>query len=146
MMDGRNVRKKPKIKDYNSSSIKYMSFQKQKINKQSYLINNNKEIDIYSNYKTNKKESINLSRYKYYENRKNLNFNKINNFFLIFVISIILLNINGILCESYIIVKINKIGKHNFLFTGLENYERDNEYPCHGVPMQKSESIKINGK
>ena len=61
MMDGRNVRKKPKIKDYNSSSIKYISFPKQKINKQSNLIKNNKEIDIYSNYKTNKKESINLS-------------------------------------------------------------------------------------
>ena len=144
MMDGRNVKKKPKIKAHNSSSIKYMSFPKQKINKLSDLIKNNKEIDIYSNYKTNKKESFDLSRYKYYENRINLNFNKIKNFFFIFEISFILLNLKGILCESYIIVKINKIGKHNFLFTGLENYEGDNEYPCHGVPMQKPESIKIN--
>ena len=146
MMDGRNVKKKPKIKAHNSSSIKYMSFPKQKINKLSDLIKNNKEIDIYSNYKTNKKESINLSRYKYYENRKNLNFNKIKNFFLIFVISIILLNIKGILCESYVIVKINKVGKYNFLFKGLEKFERNDENPCYGVSMQEPYKIIINEK
>ena len=58
------------------------------------------------------------------------------------MIYIILLNLNGILCESYIIVKINKSGKYNILFSG--GIEQTDHF-CYGVSMHIPKSMTING-
>jgi len=66
----------------------------------------------------------------------------IKNIILILVINLILLNINEILCESYITLKIHKSGKYNILFKGDID---DNENLCYGVSMRIPNSMKING-
>ena len=55
---------------------------------------------------------------------------------------IILLYRNEILCESYITVKINKIGQYKVLFKG--GIEQTDHY-CYGVSMHIPNSMKING-
>ena len=71
--------------------------------------------------KINKKMENNINNdrtvnYKYYENFKNIFFKKGEHLFLFYTINFILLNINGILCYSFIIVKINKSGYYNIFF------------------------------
>ena len=53
------------------------------------------------------------------------------------------MNINGIICESYIILKINKSGNYNILFNG--NVKPTNKF-CYGVSMHIPTSMTINEK
>ena len=91
---------------------------------------------------TNNKSNY-FSKFKYQESKTNSFFNiiKIKNFILFYIIAFILSNINGILCESYIIVKINKSGHFNFLFKGNIN---DESLPCYTVQKHTPNSIYIN--
>ena len=78
------------------------------------------------------KKSCFIKENIYYYNKNNVFIKNIENLILIFLINIILLNINGIICESYIILKINKSGNYNILFNG--NVEPTNKF-CYGVSM-----------
>ena len=84
-----------------------------------------------------------LQKFKHQESKTKSFFNKIKikNFILFYIIAFILSNINGILCESYIIVKINKSGHFNFLFKGGIN---DENLPCYGVSKHTPNLIYIN--
>ena len=99
---------------------------------------------------TNKDNKNNLNKIKivfkstinhnYNKQKNNSYFNDKNNF-LIFLITFILL-INKILCESYIILKINKYGKRNILFHwGIEFGGL-----CRNVPMHIPKKMLINGE
>ena len=56
-------------------------------------------------------------------------------------ISILLSNLNIILCDSYITLKINKSGKHSFLFKGGV---QDPHSECYNIGMNTPTSIIIN--
>ena len=64
------------------------------------------------------------------------------NFYIIFIIIIILLKINGVFSVSYIILKINKSGLHKILFKGGNQAENAE---CNGFSMHSPKSIEING-
>ena len=89
------------------------------------IIKDNNKINNYrvnKNIKFNKKSNKNYSFINQYntkddKKKKNITLLSQNNFFML-VIIFFLFNINEILCESYIIVKINKAGRHQILFNG----------------------------
>ena len=68
-------------------------------------------------------------------------FKKFEKYFLFYLLICILLNINEILCESYIIVKINKSGRYKILYNGGVE---DIEHPCYIVPNLPTR-MTING-
>ena len=122
---------------------KYKYFSKCQENKESKLIKQNKEKKINSNDSTNYNKSIKNSKFNYYEKQKIKLLKTIEYLILIFFINAIILNINGILCESYIVVKINKSGKYKILFNGGIV---DVMNPCHNIKtMHTPSSMKING-
>ena len=87
------------------------------------------------------KSSINQNNKNNVIPKKNIYLNT-NNSFFIFVVIFILLNINEIFCESYIILKINNSGRHNILFHwGIE----DTNNLCKDVPMHNPIKTVING-
>ena len=90
------------------------------------IIKDNNKINNYrvnKNIKFNKKSNKNYSFINQYnakddKKKKNITLLSQNNFFML-VIIFFLFNINEILCESYIIVKINKAGRHQILYNGV---------------------------
>ena len=60
--------------------------------------------------------------------------------FMVFI-SILLSNLNVILCDSYITLKINKSGIHSFLFKGGV---QDPNLECYNIDMHTPTSININ--
>ena len=123
--------------DYIYSSQKVDDFFSSKSNKNIEKLNFNNKDGKTINYINKNNNNIN-SNEKSIKHKKN----NMNNIFLIYVTIFIILNINGILCESYIIVKINKSGQYHFLFQGGINDE--NKF-CNGVSMHIPNSIDING-
>ena len=102
--------------DFYINRCKYCS--KKKENKTSEFTKQNKEKKNNQKNSSNNKKSFSNSKFKYYDKKKNILFKNVHNLLMINVICFILLNINEILCESYIIVKINKSGYYNILFNG----------------------------
>ena len=90
-------------------------------------------------YKDENKIINNYLRNNTYFNYKMISISKI--FIWNFIVTIILLNNNKILCESYIILKINKSGRYKILFNGDA---KDTESNCYNYPKQKPTSILIN--
>ena len=129
-------------KDFYASNNKYLYFLEKNENEESNFnsINKYKIINIKSNDKTNNLKSIRNTKIKYYKRNIIIVLKRLKFFLLLYTINFILLNINEILCESYIIVKINKSGRHNILFKGGEN----NDKFCIGVQMHIPISMKIN--
>jgi len=59
-----------------------------------------------------------------------------------FIIYIILININGMLCESFISVKMKNKGKYKILFQGgVQN----KSHICFGVSIHNPENATVNG-
>ena len=140
-MDDKKINSnKCELKSYNAYINKCRYFSKRKENNKSEYITKNKEMKI---NKANDKKSIKFSKvkFKYSEYKKNMFLENVKKFFLIYAINFILFNINGILCESYIIVKINKSGNYNILFN--EGVEDENNY-CNGIIMHNPTSVIIN--
>ena len=90
-------------------------------------------------YKDENKIINNYLRNNTYFNYKMISISKI--FIWNFIVTIILLNNNKILCESYIILKINKSGRYKILFNGDA---KDTESNCYNYLKQKPTSILIN--
>ena len=136
---------KNKIKFFNDRNNSHINFYHHKKNEILGFTKKNKEkkIDVYN--KINNNKIVNISKFKYYERKKNIFNIIVEKFLMICLLNFILLNINGILCESYIIVKINKKGKFNFLFNGLDGTYNDDYEPCKGVSMHIPNSVNING-
>ena len=109
---------------------KYRLSLSQRKYKKSEFIKQNKETKI--NFKN--KRPISFFKFVTF-------FSNLEKFFLIYFINFILLNLKGILCESYIIVKINKSGHYNFLFKGGIS---DPKVFCNGVSKHTPNSICIN--
>ena len=107
-------------KDFYASNNKYLYFLEKNENEESNFnsINKNKNIYLESNDKTNNNKSIGNMKLKYYRRNKIILMKRFKIFLLSYSIIFILLNINEILCESYIILKINKSGRHSILFKG----------------------------
>ena len=130
-------------KDFYASNNKYLYFLEKKENEESNvnLINKNIINNIKSNGKTNNFKSIRKTKIKYYKRNIIINLKRFKIFLLLYTINFILLNISEILCLSYIILKINKSGRHNILFKGDAN---DKPF-CNRVPMHIPISMEING-
>ena len=125
--------------DYIYSTKKVDDFISSKANNniEKLNINNN---DIINNNKINPNKKvikIKLNNNQIYNKCKVNN----KNIFLIYMSIFILLNVNGILCESYIIVKFNKSGHFKFLFKGGIN---DESRFCYRVQKHTPNSIYIN--
>ena len=101
----------------------------------------NKEITNISNNKMSYNRYENVSKFICYEKQNNIFSKIIENLILTFFINIILLNIKGIVCESYIVVKINKPGEYNIIFNEGVEYENNH---CNGIIMHIPISVKIN--
>ena len=85
---------------------------------------------------------IKRKKFKYYEKQNKIYLKIIEIFFLVYTFNFILLNINEISCESYIIVKINKSGRNKILYNGGVE---DNKHDCYNVSMHMPNSMTING-
>ena len=124
--------------DYIYSTKKVDDFISSKAN------NNIEKLNINNNIINNNKINPNKQLIKIKLNNNQIyNKCKVNNknIFLIYMSIFILLNVNGILCESYIIVKFNKSGHFKFLFKGGIN---DESRFCYGAPKHTPNSIYIN--
>ena len=141
----------PRFMDYIYATNKTDNYSSIKVNKSNkeiniinnynnYIINDNNKINKIDFYKKLNKPKLYRIRNTKYNQKMKKNINLYNNF-LFFVICFILLNINGILCESYIIVKINKLGTYNIIFDGRV---KDENYFCNGVKMHAPNSVIIN--
>ena len=120
-------------KKYGVSSNRYQYFSGKKDSQESEYIKANKEKNIGSK---NKEENNTFGRFTKLSFLK-----KFEKYFLFYLLFCILLNINGILCESYIILKINKAGRYKILYNGgVENIEN----PCHIVPNHTPTKMTIN--
>ena len=130
--------------DFYASNNKYLYFLEKKENEESNvnLINKNIINNIKSNGKTNNFKSIRNTKIKYYKRNIIINLKRFKIFLLLYTINFILLNISEILCLSYIILKINKSGRHNKLFKGDAN----DEPFCNGVKMHTPILMQINDK
>ena len=99
---------KLQLKNFNACFNEYTYFFKTKRIEELFFVSNNIDININSNNQKNYNNSITFSNIKYCKKQK-INFlNRFKIFLLFYMIFFILLNINEILCESYIIVKIHK--------------------------------------
>ena len=99
-------------------------------NKKSELYKQSKDKKIDLNSLTNNFKPIKFYKFQCYERQNKRNSKTIKNIFLIYLINIILLYKNEILCESYITLKINKIGLYKILFNGgIEQ----TDHHCYGV-------------
>ena len=140
-----NIKKKLnkyKLKSFDAYINKYNHFSNYIENKEPKVIKQHIGKKIYSNDSTNYNKSIKNSKLNYYEN--NVFFKNVENLILICLINFILLNINGILCESYIIIKINKSGKYKILFNGGGE---DLPNPCKEISSKHTPtSMTINGE
>ena len=116
------------IKDYN------MIDQKNIENKNNSNFYDKIKCNFSSNYmKKIHNENNNISQYRL----------KSSKYYLAsFIIYIILININGILCESFISVKMKDKGKHKILFQGgIQN----KSHICFGVSIHSPDYVTING-
>ena len=114
---------------------------KRKSNSKYDFMNENKEINIISSNKMSYNRYEKVSNFIYYKKRNNIFFKIFENLIRIFfIINITLLNIKGMVCESYIIVKINKLGTYNIIFN--EDIEDEKNY-CNGIIMHTPTSVVI---
>ena len=81
-------------------------------------------------------------KFKCYKKQNKIYLKIIEIFFLVYTFNFILLNINEISCESYIVVKINKSGRNKILYNGGVE---DNKHNCYNVSMHMPNSMTING-
>ena len=122
---------------FNQTNNAFSIISNEKIEKLNGSNKNNKIINHLIN--DNNKIKLNKKAIKF---KSSINQNNKNNVIFIFLITFILL-INKILCESYIILKINKSGTRNIFFHwGIEDIEN----LCSGVSMHKPTLMIINGK
>jgi len=98
-------------------------------------INNGSENCTDNNYK-----SLN---FKYFEKYNSPSLKKFKNIIFLYTVYLIILNINTISCDSFIIVKINKTGNLNILHhQGII----DNNNLCSGISTHNPNSMTINGQ
>ena len=117
-------------KYFGLSIIGYDYFLEKKVNKELDFPKKNNNININSGDKEYKSISINFRKIKYYRLQE-INFlHRFKYFLLFYMIYLFFLNLTGILCESYIIVKINKSGRHKILFKGGLNDVTVSETDC----------------
>ena len=127
-------------------TIGYARLLEKKENEKIDFVKNNNDINIILNNKINYSNSIIFIKSKYYKRQKiNTILLRFKYFFLIYKIFFILLNIDKILCESYIIVKINKSGRQNILFKGGIDDEGVSDMQCR-ISMHNPISMTINGE
>ena len=120
-------------KNYGVSSNRYKFFSGEKNSEESEYIKSNKEKNIGSKNKANDNKFGRFPKLSF--------FKKFKKYFLFYLLICILLNINGILCESCIIVKINKSGRHKILYNGGVE---DTNHWCYEVPDHTPTRITIN--
>ena len=131
-----------KLKSFSLSNSIFSNFLELKKNIQSNFIKQNEDIKTILNNKIRNNKTTKVSKFKCNKRQNNIFLKKVENLFLIYWINVILLNIGRILCESYIIVKINKSGKYKILFNGGVE---DVNSPCHYASMHIPNSMEING-
>ena len=104
-----------------------------------YRINNDnmKLNNIYNRYNS----FINKNSKKDNQKKKNIVLFKKERLFILMIV-LFLLNINGISCQSHIIVKINKAGRYKILYNGGVE---DTGHWCYTVPNHTPIRMTING-
>ena len=122
-----------KLKGFNLFYIRIKLFFKKRIIKLSDNIKRNKKILV------NKNNNGKVT-FKYVEKYKSTLFKKLEKLFLLYFFNFILLNINRILCNSFIIVKINKSGNRNIFF----NEGIDGQNLCSNNFIHIPNSMTIN--
>ena len=120
----------------------YRGILKQSKNKQNNFTKQNKEIMAFSSGKKNNKKQIYSTNFLNYKGYNITLFKISEKFFLIYTIILFLLSLNGILCESHIMVKINKVGRYKLLYNGGVE---DSSHVCYTVPNYTPKRITING-
>ena len=116
-----------------------ININKDKIKIINYRINNGnmKLNNIYNRYNS----FINKNSKKDNQKKKNIVLFKKERLFILMIV-LFLLNINGISCQSHIIVKINKAGRYKILYNGGVE---DTGHWCYTVPNHTPIWMTING-
>ena len=123
----------------NKNDKDIININKDKIKIINYRINNGnmKLNNIYNRYNS----FINKNSKKDNQKKKNIVLFKKERLFILMIV-LFLLNINGISCQSHIIVKINKAGRYKILYNGGVE---DTGHWCYTVPNHTPIWMTING-
>jgi len=133
-----------KKKKFYIKTSEYDCFLEKKENEEIVFDKKINNINIISNNKTNISNSITCIKIKYDERQKINILHRFKYYFIFYTIFFILLNIDRIYCESYILVKINKVDTYKILFKGGMN-NQDVDSFCR-IPMHNPISMTINGE
>ena len=117
----------------------YRHILKQRKKKQYNFTKQNIEIMAFTNGKKNNKKITYSSKFLNYKRYKL--FKRFERFVLIYTILLFLLSLNGVLCQSHIILKINKVGRFKILYNGGVE---DSSHACYTVPNHTPTRMTIN--
>ena len=117
----------------------YRHILKQRKKKQYNFTKQNIEIMAFTNGKKNNKKLTYSTKFLNYKRYKL--FKRFERFVLIYTILLFLLSLNGVLCQSHIILKINKVGRFKILYNGGVE---DSSHACYTVPNHTPTRMTIN--